>query len=296
MSRTILSLFYCRILEGRQNATADFVEATIAITAFFSLWRSSTSTSGLDDAYRTILRGDDDKGILPLSWSKNDTGESLSVNNLKTYLKLLLLDRIKSESNWQLSAAVNLNYESNIKAVCKFALFVTSNDVIPDQNPDSKGLMIQGRPESTKNYLVPEMWTKNTFDVEHVAPQDRADSGWDVDLYVDRNVHKIGNLTLLPPKINQSVGNKPWKTKWFYYRHLAEKNSSKLDELQKLAEAHDIHPQESTLDLLKKTPVNDHMAPIIEVDIDGKWDNELVQKRTKRLCKILWERLYAWLE
>ena len=298
MARTILSIFYSRILDGCPGSTADFVEATKAVAAFFTLWRSATSTSRLDDTYRTMLRGDDGSEILPLSWAKDRAGDNLSVSNLKSYLCCLLSNRVKDADNWQSSATAYLHYENNIKAVCKFALFITSNDVIPDSDPNNAGLMIPGRPESTKNYLVPDMWAHKSFSLEHIAPRKRASNPpqWKHNLYADENIHKIGNLTLLPLKINQSVGNKSWAEKWIYYKYLAERDPAEVEELKQIASQRNIELNENSVQLLQETPVNDHMAPIIKVGIDGKWDKDLVQKRTERLCSILWKRLYTWLQ
>ena len=297
MARTILSLFYSQVLNGVPESTVRFVEATKAITAFYTLWRSATSNAGLDNAYRTVLAGkeDDSISIPALSWARDESGQNLSLCNLKSSLRELLLKRIENYERWKSGAMNNLNYEDAM-VICRFALFITSKDIIADEN--TTGLMTEGRAGATDDYWVPDMWSnKSLLSVEHIAPKKRGtNSDWEVDLYVDRDIHKIGNLTLLTSNVNQSLGNKPWKTKWIYYRHLVEKDPSKHDLLRDEAQRYEIRLQQSTLDLLRQTPVTSHIEPIVTVGIEGNWNKDLVHRRTERLCHILWKRLFAWLE
>ena len=51
MSYTILNRFYSMVIRGNNNSEHEFLEATKAIVAFFTLWRSSHSNTGLDDVY-----------------------------------------------------------------------------------------------------------------------------------------------------------------------------------------------------------------------------------------------------
>ena len=132
--------------------------------------------------------------------------------------------------------------------------------------------------------------------MEHIAPQERgSNSSWDEELYDDDNLHKIGNLTLLPGRINQSLSNKSWKAKWIYYKHLSITDPNELRSLREQAERYGVELQEKALALLKATPVNNHIASVVAVGIEGSWTNDLVQKRTEKLCDILWKRLIAWL-
>ena len=296
MARTILSLFYSRILDAVPHSQSNFVEVVKAVAAFFTLWRSATSNAGLDDAYRKILAGKHDESIQALSWTENDDGRNLTVENVKTSLRRLLNKHVNGEAGWKNKAATNLIYRgAGLQTVCRFSLFITSKNVVADKQ--NNGLMYIGQPGSTKEYWTADLWRSRSVSVEHITPRERgSDSSWDGGLYDDDILHTIGNLTLLPSKVNQSLSNKQWITKWIYYRHLAEKDSSELEMLNNLAEAHGVILQQSTIELLKQTPVNDHIASIVAVGIDSKWDKDLVQKRTERLCSILWKRLYTWLQ
>jgi len=293
MARTILSLFYSRILDSGQNSSTDFVEATKAVAAFFTLWRSASSTSGLDDAYRKILRGDSKPAM---SWDRDKQGDNLSVANLKASLRHRLKKKVGHQEQWMNSAATQLNYD-NVRTVCRFALFITINNIIPDRSEG--GLIREGRSAAVeRNYWTPELWRDNRklFTIEHIAPQTRGtDSEWDTKLYEEANCHKLGNLTLMPANVNASASNKNWKAKWIYYKHLDEKDPSQLEELRALAEEHEVVLQQDVLTRLRDAPINDHMASIIAVGIKGNWDYELVKRRTERMLEILWKRLYAWL-
>ena len=55
LSAPILARFYSQGIE--QECMDEFVEATKACAAFFTLWRSASSTSGLDEIYRKFFRG-----------------------------------------------------------------------------------------------------------------------------------------------------------------------------------------------------------------------------------------------
>ncbi len=254
MARTILSLFYSRILNDRRNSGADFVDAIKAVAAFFTLWRSAASTSGLDDTYRKILRGDGDSAISVMSWYRDKQGDNLSVANLKACLRSLLKEKVGHQEQWTKSATTHLNYD-NVRTVCRFALFITAKDVVADRA--TKGLMReqQRRELVEKNYWVPVLWQDKDklLTIEHIAPQQRdSDSEWDPKLYEKENFHRLGNLTLIPANVNTSTSNKNWPAKWIYYRHLKERDETNLKKLRRTAKTHGAVLHKSTLQLYKK--------------------------------------------
>lgn len=106
---------------------------------------------------------------------------------------------------------------------------------------------------------------------------------------------QIGNLVLLPTEINSSASNKMWIEKWIYYRHLAETDPENLTALKQEAKNNGVNLKDSTINLLKKTSHKYHILPIVELGATGQWDKSFVEKRTERICDILWERLNAWL-
>ena len=258
MANTILSRFYSLIIRNeRVEAAREFVFACKAVAAFFTLWRSASDNKELDDAYRKLLRDQ-------MSWENGNEG--LTVAELKkNFLKVLEKKEIGNQEKWQKKARENLTYE-RAKTVCKFAIFVTSDNTIPD--PNESGLMIIGTEGSTASYLEAMNWRANDLkSLEHIAPKDRlSDIEWDENLYEDDVYDRIGNLTLLPTDINSSASNKSWVEKWRCYRYLAE-----------------------------TTPNRSHIIPIVQLGAEGVWDKQLVDKRTDRICDILWNRIYKWL-
>lgn len=290
MANSVLSRFYGKLLrEKNQQAAIDFVEACKAVTAFYFLWRAAKTNSGLDDVYRKLLRvGDDDNGIPPLCAFKGQN--SINIENLQKYFRLALGD-LADRTQWLTKATQNLRYDF-AKPMCKCALFLSAHDTIPDN--DSPGLMKLGTP-GTRPIIDPRMWNSPDFkSIEHVAPG-KGQGNWDDMLYESERFQAIGNLTLLPGEVNSSAGNSPWVVKSIYYRHLAEKDPEKLAGLAKEAENIGVVLQAHTLDLLKNSSYSHHMESIVRVPTDGKWDKDLVELRSRRICELSWSRVASWL-
>ena len=285
MAHTVLSRFFS-IAKHSSDSTEKkaFLSSCKAIAAFFTLWRAAL-VSYPDGEYRRLFQGE-------LSWHRDTV---LTTELLKTKL-LIILEKngIHSKEDWINKASQNLKYSTN-KAVCKFFLFITAENTIPD--PYELGLMKSAREGSNSSYLDPSMWTsKNLETIEHIAPQDiKAKSEWDFKLYENDNHNKIGNLTLLPGDVNTSASNKGWVEKYIYYSYLAEQDLDKFDNLRQLAIDRGVNLNSSTISLLEESSYNSHILPIVKLGINGIWDNELVQKRTERMCSIVWDQLHAWL-
>jgi len=293
MANTVLSRFYSNILKDYDNSVSEFIEATKALTAFFTIWRSSCGNSGLDEVYRKALRSDGDLGMQTFSWKGCE--ENFSSKNLKNYLRKILESKnLLNKEAWLPKAAAYLKF-NNSKMVCRFALFMSAHDTKSD--PLSPGLMVVGT-KGSYPYLEPQKWISPDFKtIEHVAPRVKTiDSVWDKNLYNDEEFERIGNLTLLPVEINSSAGNKSWQQKLIYFLHLAETDADQISDLQRRAEKEGIELSEETIDLLKKSSHKHHIRPIVEFDATGKWDNELVDKRSTRICEILFDRVRSWLD
>jgi hypothetical protein len=290
MAHTVLSRFYSLCLKEQANAEKEFASACQIVAAFFTLWRSCFPNTGLDEVYRRILRE-------KISWKFGDS--QVSVDVIKKYFNQILEEKgIGTKPAWKNKAINELKY-NQAQAVCKFALFVTSEDTIPDR--ENPGLMKVGTPGSYSFYLNPIQWNSNDFKtIEHIAPQQPQNPStsklsWDSSLYEDDNYEKIGNLTLLPTDINSSASNKDWIEKWIYYQHLAEKDPEKLKHLERKAKENGIELKAPTIKLLKGTSQKHHIEPIVKLGLTGKWDRSVVDKRTDRICDILWDRMNGWL-
>lgn len=285
MAHTILSRFFSIAKYSSDDKEKKaFLSSCKAIAAFFTLWRAALA-SYPDREYRRLLQGE-------MSWDKDPelTSESLKRN----LLEVLKRNEIDSKDSWITKASQNLKYNTN-KAVCKFFLFITAEDTIPDQL--DLGLMKQGN-RGIASYLDPSKWTSKDLEtIEHIAPQEiKAGTGWDNQLYENENFNKIGNLTLLPGKVNTSASNKGWVEKYIYYRHLAEQDRDKFEKLEQLALDKGVNLNPPTIKLLQSSSYNNHILPIVQLGIDGIWNKDIVEKRTQRICGIVWDKLYAWLD
>jgi hypothetical protein len=286
MAHSVLSRFYSQVVRGIDHSKHEFVEACKAVAAFFTLWRSAYSTSGLDDVYRDLLSDS-------MSWERGNS--ELTSEKLKHYLLCKLTQRgCGSRQIWRKRAEVNLTYE-NVKEVCRFALFISAHD--SDISPIA-GLMQPSR-AGTSEYLAPRVWESSDLNsIEHVAPR-KPESGhsWDQEIYKEGRVERIGNLTLLPIELNISAANRSWLTKWIYYRHLAETNQSVLNSLRSQATALQVNLADSTIERLQICSYMHHMKPIVTLaaDQNKQWNSRFIEARTKRICSIVWNRLYPWL-
>jgi hypothetical protein len=286
MSNTILARFYEKVLLKLPNAQEEFLNSTKAICAFFTIYRIYRGTNGLDEVYRKLMR---EKLCLSKTLFEFNSSE----------LKGFLLENLESnqtdfKDKWIDSAKSNLNF-TNLKAMCKFAIFMAFNDsIVDDANP---GLFITGR-DNVFPLLEGRNWSSIDFkSIEHIAPQSppEAQSNWDTEIYNDQMFHRIGNLTLLPIDINSSVGNKNWKIKWFYFKCIGSKVQNTTNDIKTKAAREGISLQDSTVQILADSKYTNLVQSIVEVGADGAWNRDLIEKRTQRICDILWQVMWKWL-
>ena len=292
MASAILVRFYSKVVRDPSSASANtFLKSCKKIAAFFTIWRSALPNTGLDDAYREMLKE-------KFSWEKGNV--FLNVNELTDSLVQILQEKGLSDyDTWLSRAKESLRYDDR-RTVCRFALLVTSHETISD--PLSAGLMKIGKKQSTPNMLTLESWRSDGLKtIEHVAPQNPTAKSavwvWDRGLYSETDdFHKVGNLVLLPTGINTSASNKGWKEKFLYYSHLAEKDMDEKARLAELAKDNEVKLAASTVGLLEKAAYSHYIEPIIELGITANWNKDFVDQRTVRICEILWERMREWLE
>lgn len=291
MANSVLSRFYSEMLRKNTVAAAqEFVQACKAVASFYFIWRAAKSNSGLDDVYRRLLKvGDPEHNIQPMSATQGPA--ALNVAQLKQYLSRALAG-LSDPAQWVARSIQNLRYDY-AKPMCRFALFLSAHDTIPD--PLSPGLMKPGA-VGTRSMIDAQMWSSPDFKtIEHIAPA-KGQGSWAEELYENDHYQMIGNLTLLPGEVNSSAGKSPWTIKSIYYRHLAEKDLQKIAALAAEAMALGVLLQPHTLDLLKNSTYSHHMESIIGVPTGGQWDRQLVEGRTKRICELSWNRVAPWLD
>jgi hypothetical protein len=173
---------------------ADVGKVLKIVVAFYSLWRAAYPTNALPKTYRALLSpgSTDDLSIAG--------GKALkSAADLAGYFKAKLSDKIGAlaagqtiDQKWR--DETSLTYDE-LKTLCRLFIFIHMGATI-------------------KSNLVPDdPWT-SVDDVEHIFASGLAGA--------PTNVHRIGNLTFLPGKVNKSLQDAPWLEKRQVYAWLAD--------------------------------------------------------------------------
>lgn len=263
--------------EEDAKVLADIVKL---IAGYYFLWRSAFSNAGLDTTYREFFKN-----------NKN----GFTIDAVRTHIKEILKKKnIANVESWKQQAKQYLKYDSTGKEVIKLALMIAAHDTILDEN--NNGLIKIGR-EGCSPYLNISKWLSTGLKtIEHIAPQTNKHGQWDEDLY-DTNIktfQSLGNLTLLPQDINSSVGNKGWKEKLLYYQTVAEKDPEKIKLIKEHASCMGVELNDSTVNILKESEFNNHLASISSMTSDEVWNKRLVDKRTDVILDIIWARVSKW--
>jgi hypothetical protein len=291
MATTILSRFYSRVCrEGTKEAATEFAEAAKTVAAFYSLWRAAKPNTGLDDVYRKLMKvGDGQKQIAPMSASMS--GGYPTVGQLRKYLLTALGDYAVCDY-WLPHAIQNLKFDL-ARPVCKFALIVSTHDTIKD--PETPGLVKIGN-KGVSPCLDPRYWVSADLKtLEHIAPV-KGKLEWPSDLYEStERFQSVGNLVLLPGDLNSALGNNNWQIKHLYYRYLAETDVAVVTALETEASEQGLILQRHTIDLLTNASYKRQIEPLVTVGSNGIWNQDIVDRRAKRIATILWTRMTDWL-
>lgn len=279
MAITILGSMYNSVIEQSSESVESFIGIVKAVAAYYFLWRSTYSNSGLDSTYREFFK----------------KHKNISIEITKSYLKEVLKNKdIDTLASWKNKAKNYLKYDSTGKDVIRLALLIAAHDTIPDDS--NTGLIKVGRDGCSK-YMSVEKWLSSDLKtIEHIAPQTNKNSMWDDSLY-DTHIESfqfLGNLTLLPQDLNSSAGNKGWKEKLLYYQSVAEKDPSKISDIENRASALGVTLNPTTIELLKESNFNEHLSSISSMSADDFWNKELVDKRTDVMLDIIWNRVSKW--
>ena len=283
MAITVLNSMYNYVIENKADSTIDFINCVKVVAAFYFLWRSTYSNSGLDATYRELFK--------QLSIDKQEC----SIDIIKAYFREVLVKKeIDTRDKWLQKAVTRLKYGETGNDIVRLALLATAHDTIPDEN--NAGMIKYGRTDLS-DYLNLKKWlSKDLKTIEHIAPQTRNES-WASDLYDPqiKSYQTLGNLTLLPQELNSSAGNKGWKEKLLYYQCVTEVDPDKLKSLRDRATQLSITLNEDTLQLLQECSYNSHLSAFLNLSEEFKWDKSFVDRRTSVMLEIVWERISKWL-
>lgn len=280
--------------EEETAAANEFEEAIKAVTAFFALWRGSGRTTGsLAEHYRELMEKGIDE-IPPLC--RRPTGGELSISMSAAKLREALKSALEKDRPTSISCKEDWLRRSTDRPVyqlsqplTRFLLFASFHDTTLD--PESLGLSRAGR-QGILNMLTWNMWGQD-MTIEHVAPQQDEAGNWPPALYESPDaLDCLGNLTLLPKEENSSFGSRSWQEKKEMYRVLASSTSDELETRLADAKNHGIKLGESTENLLREGLYFHHLSAICNV---AEWNNEFVQRRSKRLTQLVWKNIAPWL-
>ena len=285
----------------------NFHSAIKATAAFIILRRSITNgTSGIDNDLRTVMaepknskNGKEVHGD-GLCLGLTQDNKLLTVSEFKKALIKKLKNKFSEfikdsafpveNGDWWIRRIIRSPIANNPNHFAKFLLLAAHHR--STSNPCCPGFLISTR-DKRYDTLTHDSWIdKSSKTVEHIAPSTKPIKGWKDSIYEsDDTRHTIGNLTLLPLKINSSLGNESWDEKKKIYLVAAEED---IDSANKIISDNKISKKRENLILRSgKLPMLD---PIIEVIRKNKeWDLELINNRSRNIAKLAWNQISLWL-
>ena len=289
----ILARYYGQFTDNDRRID-EFNDAIKACAAFFTIWRSSHSTFGLDDIYRRFFKGSD----APVRVADHTLKRHLSpmiASDLRRYFSdILKKSGLDTCNAWIEKSEQHLLY-SESRTVCRFILLLGGHDRVMDVN--SPGLTKPGI-RNVCDLLNIATWRSATFrSIEYIAPQSPPDvHDWDPEISSNSRSEQIGNMVLLPVDINYQVGNRGWKEKHFHYRCVGRKSAEGSDRICAEALSSGVEIDLNVARVLSQSGYNCTVDPITLIGADGAWDAKMINKRTDQLKRIAWSRLANWLD
>lgn len=278
--------------EQRKARAADFESALKAITAFTVFWRASRRSTGrIDSQYREVMAGTNLKAATgPLA---RTGAAAVDVNLFRAELAARLQDEgeLPNLATFVDRAKRVPVYLVN-KHLARFLLLAAYHDAVEDaRNP---GLITQGRTAVAACFTAAGWADEAHLTIEHVAPQSGATTGWDPNLYMDRDtIHTLGNLVLTPHDANSSLGARPWEQKRVLYNALGAKSHDEAKKVLTEAKSNGIEFQQSTEELVQLSKYLPHLTALSRRD---QLDVSFVEERAANLLKLVYARLGSWLD
>lgn len=286
---TIPQALLIRGYEEFMEQDAELFYRLIRVVAdFWLLWRLSRfNTNNVDNHHRSLMAGFEiqDQNIIgpycrqPCRFA----GRSPHPDNVAANLRWILRYKggITDQETW-VNKVTNLSHgggKGRYKHLVKYALLGAYHDAVPDQT----NFIRPGTPRSSDTLTL--SWYNAGLTLEHIAPRNRDvnDRSYQDDLYLERRVHKLGNLTLLPEEENNNLRNLNWTTKREYFSVFSERDVERRREL--IAK---FNLQESTMQLLR----NDFVPFCTDLAQCGseRWTAFDVGRRGKSLARMIWDQ------
>lgn len=273
-----------------EQSRADFLQMVRAVTAFWTIWRSSqTTTSGIDSIYRRLIgSGLTATALSPLARSITPISDLPTAAEVKSALRNLLETRLAVTDGDSWSSKVNSQqvYET-ARELARYILMCAHDDAVSDVS--NAGHLVRGAARTWPTLSL-EVWQAN-YTVEHIAPQRKrsTDQSYSSDLYDEGEINRLGNLTLLPADLNGLLANKSWHFKREVFEmvsltdHQERVTSLKEGGLYGLgARSKSLLESSDFIPFCKF--VGEHRAEV--------FDRSYVRERGIRLAQLAWERLW----
>ena len=287
MAIPILLRFYIEF-EKTQDIT-KFQSACQTIASFVAIWRSFTCNTGaIDSALKTVMSGgtanSNNYSGFKLGLDLNNKIQDLG--HLKSFLKdLLIKKKIKNRQAW-LDISTSQPLYNGSQELCKYLLLLAYHDSEYENINLVKG---KARTQEINNYKKLSVYRSELFrSVEHVAPQNFAPE-WDEIFDKDATtIHTIGNLTLLPVKENNAMGNKSWKKKKLFFEACATRNTDDLDSaIEKAKNA----GNQFNAQMEKILRDGHHLSMAEHLCLFDSWDHNTVKDRSINIMECAWHEL-----
>jgi Protein of unknown function DUF262/Protein of unknown function (DUF1524) len=246
-----------------------------AVVAFYSLWRAAFPTNSLPDIYRGLLTsyGAHDMSMSP----RSEKNKPAAVRNLlkspkqlADYFRNALDVRLGSPSSgmssldhW-VSKQTNFDYEQAKSIIRLFIIIDMGNTYKP-------------------NLLGPNPWTK-LDDIDHIFPEAGSPA--------PSNLHKIGNLTFLPPVVNKSIKDMQWHKKKDIYSLLCAATRQPVPPTHFAGG----DPLPSAVSSYLADSTSPCLAHLGSISSHTAWDEKAIDARSVKMLSNIWKVLYEkWL-
>ena len=276
---------------GSTASKRDFRAVIRALAAFWTIWRSSRSTtSGIDDIHRSLLKNGLAATSLPaLARSTTPVAALPSVRDLRRALRSILQTKLGVTDAPSWSNLVNSQqiYDT-ARVLARYILLCAHDDGIADSS--ARGHLIRGAGWTWRTLSL-EVWRAH-YSVEHIAPQRRrsTDTSYSTALYDEGDINRLGNLTLLPPDLNNLIGNQTWPFKRDVYKMLSKTNPRLRVNALKSGNLYQLGAKsKALLESSEFIPFCKFVARYPAATIDRGY----VAARGRRLAELAWERLWA---
>lgn len=293
----LLARYWIASIQGQENI--DFVDVLMALTAFIVLRRAATGgTANIDSDFRKIMEKGDSEIRKPLCVGLGNMNDLPQIAEFKSTLqhflkKAIRLDNLDRDS-W-VKKVSRIPIADNSRPLSRFLLLAAAHHSKVDK--DQPGLWSRHDDVTSDRleYLTYKNWEDKKYStVEHIAPENRLrGNDWDSQIYDDSNtIHTLGNLTLLPQRVNSSVGNSSWEKKKLFYRALMKDSKEKRDQYVIEANKAGMEFTNEFKTLLNRVEHLHILESLREVE---QWNEEIVRIRSKNIAGLAWDKISPWL-